>query len=98
MITVTVLGQAFDIAVDIKSSRDPQTMAGFEDYADLIWHPGDEPRELPLRKTEKKPDAAEAAAPAEEVAASETTAAEETSVEETAVETMAEEEAGANRY
>lgn len=48
--------------IDIKSSRDPQTMAGFEDYADLIWHPGDEPRELPLRKTEKKPAASEAAA------------------------------------
>ena len=85
--------------IDIKSSRDPETLTGFEDYADLIWHPGDEPRELPLRKTKAEADsdqkleddqAETEEVVAEEVAAKEVTA-EEVAVKEIAAEEVVEE-------
>ena len=82
--------------IDIKSSRDPETLTGFEDYADLIWHPGDAPRELPLRKTKVETDPVKATEPeavtSEEVTTEEV-AAEEITSEEVPVDEVATEEA-----
>ncbi len=81
--------------IDIKSSRDPETLTGFEAYADLIWHPGDEPRELPLRKTKVEAESNQKLeddqAEVEEVVAKEVAPEEVTTEEVTTEEVTAEE-------
>lgn len=79
--------------IDIKSSRDPETLTGFEAYADLIWHPGDAPRELPLRKT-KVEAAPIKAAESEAVTGEEVTTEAVTAEEITAEEVTGEEVTG----